>query len=195
MTATWGQHGGVLQNRGSERPVGRPSRAMTESLAALLALAAYVLTFGFAGNGCWVDVAAGVGISAIVGYCAMLVAMRASGRRAVPTFEKPTRGTRLELCARGALTAAAVLIGAAAMNVALYAMTGVETLGARVVALLFIPLHCCLLVIADLTAAVAIASVADARGVRRGPALRSWLLWFNVPALLTFAALRGSGLI
>jgi hypothetical protein len=193
MTATWGQDGGVLQNRGLQAAAGRPSRAMTESLAALLALAAYVLTFGFAGNGCWVDVAAGVGISAIVGYCAMLVAV--TRRRAAPRSAESAHGTRLELCARGALTAAAVLIGAAAMNVALYAMTGVETLGARVVALLFIPLHCCLLVIADLTAAVAIASVADARGVQRGTALRCWLLWFNFPALLTFAAFRGGGLI
>jgi hypothetical protein len=193
MTATWGQDDGVLQNRGLQGPAGRPSRAMTESLAAVLALAGYVLTFGFAGNGCWVDVAAGVGIAAVVGYCAMLVPV--TRHRAEPTSGESARGTRLELCARGALAAAAVLIGAAAMNVVLYAMTGFETLGARVVALLFIPLHCCLLVIADVMAVVAIAMAADARGARRGPALRCWLLWFNASALLTFVALRGSGLI
>jgi hypothetical protein len=168
---------------------------MTESVAALLALAAYVMTFAFAGNGCWLDVAAAVGISAIVGSCIMLAATRSISRRVLPGSDEADSGSPFQLCARGALAAAVVLAGAAGFNVLLYAMTGIETLGARVVALLFIPLHCCLIVIADVTAAVAIASVADARSLRRQSALRAWLFWFNVPALATFAALRWSGVI
>ena len=191
MTVTWWQDGGDLAARLGDQ-AGKP---VTETVVALLTLAAYVLTFAFAGNGCWLDVATAVGISAILGYCTMFVAAKPPACPVSHAIHGSHRGTRAQLLARGVLAAAVVLAGAAAMNVFLYAMTGTQTLAARVVALLFIPLHCCLLAIADVTGALAIASAAGARGIRRGRALRDWLVWFNAPALLTFGALRWGGVI
>src|SRR6478609_3736733 len=108
MSVTWGQDTGVVHHRSPGGPAAGASRAMTESVAALLALAAYVMTFAFAGNGCWLDVAAAVGISAIVGYCIMLAARRSISRRALPGSDEADSGLPFQLCARGALAAAAV---------------------------------------------------------------------------------------
>jgi hypothetical protein len=194
VTVTRGQDSGIVQQRGIDAPAGRAGRAFTGAVAGLLALAAYVETFVFAGNGCWLDVAAAVGASAIVGYGTLFSMLRLT--RGVRT---PNTGRRNERAAgvftQGILAAAAVLVCAAGLNVLLYEVTGLQTLGARVVALLFVPLHCGLLIVADLTALLAIASAAHTTGLPRARAAWTWVLWLNLPVAATFILLRSSGSI
>jgi hypothetical protein len=194
VTVTWGQVSGIVRHGHATAPAKRAGRATAGAFAALLALAGYVVTFAFAGNGCWLDVAAAVGVSAIVGYGMLLGALRLTRGAEFPGAAH-RNATTTQVFAQGTLAAAAVLVCAAAMNVLLYETTGIGTLGARVVALLFVPLHCGLLIAADLTAALAIVVAAGRRGLPRLPALLIWALGFNIPAVATFLLLRWSRLI
>jgi hypothetical protein len=135
-----------------------------------------------------------VGVSAVVGYGRGLGGLRLTRGAELPGAGQRNAATT-QVFAQGTLAAAAVLVCAAALNVLLYETTGIGTLGARVVALLFVPLHCGLLIVADLTAALAIAAAAGRRGLPRAPVLLTWALGFNLPAVATFLLLRWSRLI
>src|SRR4051794_19106426 len=74
VTVTWGQDRDILQHGDATARAKRAGGLTARAFAALLALAAYVVTFAFAGNGCWLDVASAVGVSAIVGYGMLLCA-------------------------------------------------------------------------------------------------------------------------
>ena len=131
----------------------RPSARMSRLAFALASVACYVATFAVAGNGCWFDVAAAVGAGAMVswaGATALLISTRRRGG------VRP--GRWLDVALSAAMPGAMLLLAAAVTNFAVFRYTGSGTLNAKVAALLFVPVHCGLLLMAGVMVAASFAA-------------------------------------
>lgn len=135
--------------------MGAPAVTIARLVFAPAAVAAYVLTFRVAGNGCWFDVAAAAGVALFAAWVAaggLLAVTRPTGQWGDAYLAAPVPGT-------------ALLLAGAAINLLIFRTTGVGTLGAKVAALLFFPFHAGLLAVADAVSAGAFVALATRRGV------------------------------